>query len=120
MNDTLKAIEIKHCQAASVTSRQDGSVKVSYVTPELRASECGFLLLLHGKNVCLSIVPEDVEGPELVKIDTERDSKTPSQRLRAILFLCWRNAGAEGTFDQYYGKRMDKICDFLKLELDKT
>lgn len=114
----MKAVEIKHCQAGSVISRPDGSVKLSYSTPELRPSEAGALLQLHGKNVCLSIVPEDVEVEEVVRVETERDTKTPSQRIRAILFLLWKQEGQPGTFDSYYSTRTEKIIEHLKSKLN--
>lgn len=113
----LKAVEIKHCQAGSVLSRPDGSVKLSYVTPELRPSEAGALLQLHGKNVCLSIVPEDVEPEELVKVDTERESKTPSQRLRGVLFVLWEQEGRQGTFDLFYETKINGIIEKIKAKL---
>lgn len=116
MPDNLKAVEIKHCQAGSVLSRQDGSVKLSYVTPELRPSEAGALLALHGKNVCLSIVPEDVQAEEVVRVDTERGTeKTPSQRLRGIIFVHFEQEGKPGNdFETFYRQRMSVICDGYK------
>ncbi len=114
----LKAIEIAHCQAGSVTSRSDGSVKISFVTPELRPSEGGALLLLHGNNVCVSIVPEDVVPEETIHVDTMRENKTPSQRLRAVLFVSFTNERPAGQmFAQYYEEKMEQIIDGVKRTL---
>lgn len=113
----MKAVEIKHCQAGSVLSRQDGSVKLSYVTPELRPSEAGALLGMHGKNVCLSIVPEDATPEELVKIDTERGEKSQSSRIRAVLFLIWKQDGEQGSFDAYYHNKTELYIEHLKGKL---
>lgn len=115
----MRAIEIQHCQAGSVTSRQDASVKISFVTPELRPSEAGALLLMHGKNCCVSIVPEDVVPSELIRVDTERAVKTPGQRLRAVLFVFWQQRGAGlGTFEEFYTKRMEELINAVKEQLD--
>lgn len=114
---TLRAIEIKHCQAGSVTSRSDGSVKLSFVTPELRPSESGALILLHGKNVCLSIVPEDAPPAELVRVDTERQGKTPGQRLRAVLFVLWQTQGQRGPFETFYDVQMENYINAVKEQL---
>ena len=113
----MKAIEILHCQAGSVTSRADGSVKLSFVTPELRPSEAGALILLHGKNCCVSIVPEDAAPDELVRVDTQRQSKSPSQRLRSVLFLCWRQSAAGMTFDEFYAQQYEVVIDTYKAQL---
>lgn len=115
--NAMKAIEIKHCQAGGVTSRADGSVKLSFVTPELRPSEAGACLGLHGKNVTVSIVPEDVEPEELLKIDTERGGKTPGQRLRACLFLLWKQQPQTMTYNQFYDTQMEHFIDTVKEQL---
>ena len=113
----MKALEIKHCQAGSVTSRQDGSVKLSFVTPELRASEAGACIALHGKNVTVSIVPEDVEPEELLRVDTERGGKTPGQRMRAVLFLLWKQQPHTMTYNQFYDTQMEHFIDTVKEQL---
>lgn len=117
----MKAVEIQHCQAGAVTSRQDGSVKISFVTPELRPSEAGALIGLHGKNCCVSIVPEDIEPEGKILVDTERDQKTPSQRWRAVLFIAWKQGVGdkrEGeTFDAFYQRQYEKAIDFWKEKL---
>lgn len=113
----MKAVEIKHCQVGATTSRADGSVKVSFITPELRPSEAGALLTLHGKNCCISIVPEDVVPEEVVKVDTARGEKTPSQRFRAVLFLLWRQEGEQDTFDNYYVRHLNRLTESVKAKL---
>lgn len=113
----MKGIEIQHCQAGSVTSRQDGSVKISFVTPELRPSEAGALILLHGKNVCVSIVPEECAPEEIVRVDTERAVKSPSTRFRSILFILWRNQHQAQPFEQWYAAHMESLIDAVKEQL---
>ena len=116
----LKAIEIQHCQAGSVTSRQDGSVKISFVTPELRPSEGGALLLLHGKNVCVSIVPEDQPIPEKIMVKTEREGKSPSQRFRGVLWVAWEqeiDRREDEPFEAYYLRQYQKMIDHWKQKL---
>lgn len=117
MASDLKAVEIRHAQAGSVLSRPDGSVKLSYVTPELRPSEAGALLALHGKNVWLKIIPEDVDPSETINVATERESKSPSSRLRAVIYLLWKEEGQQGVFEVYYQNRMERIIEKLKEKL---
>lgn len=114
----MKAIEILHCQTGSVTSRQDGGVKISFVTPELRPSEAGALIQMHGKNVCVSIVPEDVTPEEVLRVTTDREQKTASQRLRAVIFCLYQQKKPEGPFQPFYDAEMEKFIDHTKAKLD--
>ena len=52
----------------SITSRADYSVKFSVVTPELRASESGELIRLHGKAVSVLITPLDGADADVVEV----------------------------------------------------
>lgn len=116
----MNAIQLVNAEIGTVSSREDGSVAFRVITAELRPSEKGLVMDYHGKACKVTIQQHEGTPDEFVTVDTERGVKTPSQRLRALLFLCWKNTGSEGDFDSYYVKRMAKICDFLKLELDKS
>ena len=106
----MQAIEIKHCQT--------GSVKLSFVTPELRPSEAGACIALHGKNVTVSIVPEDTAPEALVKVDTDRGGKTPSQRLRNVLYILFTQTKPGCTFDEFYIRQYDVVIDTYKAQLN--
>lgn len=113
----MKAVEIQHCQAGSVTSRQDGSVKISFVTPELRPSEAGALIGFHGKNCCVSIVPEDVAPDEKISVDTQRETKSHSSRLRAVLFVFWKQTNSKEQFESFYADKMEALINSVKEQL---
>jgi hypothetical protein len=48
----------------------------------------------------------------------DKYSKTPSQKLRFLIFAMWNVAGTPDTFDEYYVKVMDKIMDGIKKKLE--
>lgn len=57
----------------------------------------------------------DVQTDEMVSIDREAGQKTPSERLRAVLFLMWQAKKDEWPeFDGFYRSRMEKIIEQLK------
>lgn len=114
---SMKAIEILHCQTGAVTSRVDGGVKISFVTPELRPSEAGALLQLHGKNVCVSIVPEDVAPEEKITVSTALETKTPSQRLRNVIYCLYQQQHVTGPFAPFYDEEMEKFINHVKGKL---
>lgn len=54
------------------------------------------------------------------ELDTEiSEGKTPSQRLRGVLYVSWQqdNQGYKD-FKDYYRTRMERIIDHLKNQLD--
>lgn len=114
----MKAIRTE-AQLTSFRSRADGSIGFSGVTPEMSSTEKCVLFDLQNVLVEMVILPKDEKDPELVVVKTELGQKTASQRIRAILFLLWRQHGSEGEFNSYYAKRTEGILDWLKLELDK-
>lgn len=113
----MKAIEILHCQTGAVTSRADGGVKISFVTPELRPSEAGVLIQMHGKNVCVSIVPEDVPPEEKVTVSTPLETKTPSQRLRSTIYCLYQQQKITTPFAPFYDEEMEKFINHVKAKL---
>lgn len=117
----LKAIQIESCLMGTISSRVDGSLKLSFVTPELLPSQSAAILPLHGKNVRLSIVPQDVAPEEAVHVTTERQQKTPSQRLRASLFVWFRQqnpVGDNSAFNAFYEAQMERLINSVKEQLD--
>lgn len=110
----MKAVEIAHAEFGAVTSRQDGSVSFRIITPELRASEAGALVGLHGKAVSIAIVPRDGVPEERVNVDAEMERKTPGQRLRSVLFVWWTQSGRRGDFETFYRDEMEKLIEHVK------
>jgi len=49
---------------------------------------------------------------------SKTDGKTPSQRLRAVLFVRWKQLGKTGDFDAYYRKSMEHFIDTVKEKLE--
>ncbi len=112
----MKAIDIRHSEMGSVTSRVDGGVAFRIITPELTLDQRATLLGLHGKNVRCMLEPIDVPTTGMDEVTTEMDSKTPCQRLRAVLFVHWKSIGtsAADDFESFYRRMMDKIIEGYK------
>ena len=45
------------------------------------------------------IEPDEINTPEYVK--EFKQDKTPSQRLRAVIFVAWEQGGSKGSFDDF-------------------
>jgi hypothetical protein len=113
----MQAIDIRHAEIGTVSSRQDGSIAFRVITPELRASEAGAVMGWHGKACRVTILPDEGAAPEPLIVDTERDAKTPGTRLRAVIFLLWKQADSPGTFDHFYAAEMEKYINHVKAKL---
>ncbi len=106
------------CILTSLRSRTDGSLGLSFSTPELTAEEKTVWFQLQNKNCKMLLEPQDVDDEPPIEVRAKLETKTPSQRQRALLFLIFKEQGAVGSFDSFYSSRMDKICDKLRDELD--
>lgn len=114
MTKTIKTPAI----ITSISSKQDGSLGLRLSTPELTPDEKVAFLEIQGLNTIVLIQPTDFESKEIKEIKGELDTKTPSQRLRATLFVLYNQQGGQGTFEEFYLKYMEKLIDFVKNKLE--
>jgi hypothetical protein len=112
------ALEIVNCELGTISSRQDHSCTFKVVTPELRVSEAGQLMQWHGRACTVSITPHDGAPAELVRVDTERRTKSKGERLRGVHWLGWQRQGSRGDFETWYSTCFEKLMDDLKAQLD--
>jgi hypothetical protein len=111
----MRAIKHKG-NIGSIAAKVDGSVGYRVNTPELSNEEKSALFDLQNKNIEILISPFDQDALlDVVEVKKEMDTKTPSQRLRAVLFILWKqnNEGQE-IFDVYYEMKINKYIEFLK------
>jgi len=104
-------------QITSVRSRADGSLGLSLVTPELSVEEKVEFMSLHNLLCNALFKPEGAKVEDLITVDKAAGSKTPSQRLRAVLYVLWEQKGKKGLFEQYYNEKMDTLIDLIKKKL---
>jgi len=113
-------------QITKVETLLDKTLKLSVHTQELTASDKAVLFDLQNKIGWFvfaeaEIAPEDLV--ELPKLTTEfKSQKTPSERLRAILYVWWDHLGREkGTHkssDEFYRNYIEKIIDNIKQKIN--
>ncbi len=112
----MKAIDIRHSEMGSVTSRVDGGVAFRVITPELTLDQRATLLGLHGKNVRCMLEPIDVPVSGMDEVTTEIDQKTPCQRLRAVIFVHYKSLhdAIKPDFDSFYRSVMERVIEGYK------
>ena len=97
---------------------KDKSVKLVLETQELSPNKAGALFQLMNQIVSVYVKPNEINEDEINKVDQvepQLPGKTPSQRMRNVLFILWKQ-DHEGyqEFDYYYKSRMDKFIEGLK------
>ncbi len=110
----MKAIDIAHAEMSSMTSRRDGAVRFSVITPELSLEQRATMFGLHGINVRVMIEALDVPTTGMDEVTTEIHQKTPCKRLYDIIFVHWRESGQQSEFKDFYVRQMDRVCDGYK------
>ena len=117
----MKAIHILHAGITRVSSAADNGVSMSVVTPELAPEQAATILRLKGQNVQVLITPIDEPGEEPELVSTDRDAKSPAQRLRGVLFVCHkalRHIGKTGEeFDAFYRNKLEAMIEAVKSKL---
>lgn len=108
----------------SLSTRVDGSVKVSLASQELDPSQAAALFTLRNKLVKVLFSDSGISPMEEKLIDEEkivdgRKVKTKSQRLRATLYRVWENEGEPGgDFQKYYDQKMEQLIEHFKSKLN--
>lgn len=97
----------------------DGGVRVIFDTQELSPANAAALHMFVHQYCGIGLAarsekPVSVNAPEIV---LEEQEKSPSTRLRSVLFLLWKERGSEGDFDSYYRKTMNNLIDQFKSKL---
>jgi len=103
----------------SASSRKDRSMRLSLETPELTTTERAEIMELQGINLDTYLKPLDTEPEGIVTIDADINVKSQSQRFRSVLFLLWKQNGANGDFQDFYRNEYEKIISHYKLKIEE-
>lgn len=101
-----------------VSSRADGGLTLSFATNELELKQKAMALEYHNKFGWLLFKDSQIEQADVPEADPTDETKSPSQRLRACLFILWTQRGKKGDFEFFYRDQMEKITNKVKACLD--
>lgn len=100
--------------------RRDGSCSISVDTRELTSEELFTIMSLRNLEGWFSFAPnqDDIEIPEE---SAELDEKSPSQRLKSVLYVLYKQeteAGRfVGLFETFRKEKMEQLIEFIKRKL---
>ena len=106
-----------------VSTLADGSLSVNIHTQELTDETMMRIFNLRKKPgmVLISsgdITKQEIEAVENFTSDFEFNGKTPSQRLRAVLYRVWEQGKQDYDFPIWYEAQLERIINKYKSTLD--
>lgn len=87
-------------------------------TREVSDVDVAVLLGFRKKEGWFLFSENELQEIDIPKKDAEIESKTPSQRLRAVLFIQWKQSGSKNTFEDYYRAKIEEYINEVKETLD--
>lgn len=98
--------------------KQDMSCSVRLETQELTGEQLLELDEHYQKFGWFIFSENEVNLKDIPTEEAEDKNKTPSKRLRAVIFILWKQEGEQGDFESYYRAKVEKLIDFIKTKLD--
>lgn len=105
-----------------VALRKDGSATLRFSTQELAENDLLIVKRFYGSFGQLLFGPNDLQPKDIPQSDPEFEGKTPSQRLRAVIFVLWsqmkEKEATKLKFEEFYGGQLDRLIEQYKEKLD--
>ena len=108
----------------AIATRADGSLKLTFGTPEIDSSKCAELFNYRRKEVLLLLSTGEISDQQKDVIEqTTKDlknikGKSHSQRLREALYLLHQQENSMLTFKEYYKQKMENLINMVIDKLD--
>lgn len=101
--------------------RKDRSVSIKLTSMrEMTTEEFAEIDRRMGDAGWVLFAPNELAEADIPKEPAEDTSKTPSQRLRNVLFVYWQQLGCPGDFEQFYKAGVEKAINNIKEKLEPT
>jgi hypothetical protein len=104
-----------------ISTLKDGGLSIRLHTQELNPEERVTAMNYAGKFGWFLFDEKEHEDTELEDIRKDTGGKSPSQRLRSVLYVLYtqsKSDSATGSFDQFYAQKMEQLINGVKNKLD--
>ena len=103
----------------SISTRSDGSVKITLGTQELDSSAAGNLFQLRNGFVKVLLSDTNISAIEESLVDEQKiqggkKAKSPQQRLRSVMFRVHEQQGISQEFDEWYKSEIENLINRYK------
>lgn len=101
-----------------VTPLKDGGVSLRFHTNEVKKPQKVELIEYYQSFGWLLFSANEHQESEVPKTLAKRDGgQSPQQRLRAVIFVYWKQLGAKGDFESFYAQKIEQFIDRIKENL---
>lgn len=101
--------------------RQDKSWKLTFETAhELSGEDVKVLTDNLQGDGWLVFSPNEISTADIPDTEVEDTGKSPSQRLRGLLYVLWEKKGKHGEFEMFYRVAMDRLINKIREDLEKV
>ena len=103
-----------------ITTMSDGGIRLQVDTQEITSKDTSELFELKGKLGYFFFDEQsikEIDTSKLPEIVLEDGEKSPSQRMRAALFVYWEQNKIKEPFDIFYRRQLGKWIDTIKEKL---
>ena len=101
-----------------VSHRKDGSLGIRFLTQEMPAQDKLVLIELLNTFGWVCFSPSEAEATDIPETQADDMRKTPSKRLRDVLFVLYKQGEQLDSFDLYYRQKMEKFIEHIKGKLN--
>lgn len=110
-------------QAPAILTRiaylKDGGLSLGFSTNELTDEEKVIASRFHSKFGYVLFKENQFTDKDVPKVEATDEAKSPSQRLRAALFVYWKQrAQPKPDFESFYRQEIEKAINKVKEKLD--
>lgn len=105
-------------QITAIKPLVDRGMSITFHTKELPAEEQVEVIKYLSSAGWLLFKENEVQEEEIPKQDADIERKTASQRLRAVIFVKWKQVGEPGLFQDYYDAVMEDKIESVKQTLE--
>lgn len=107
-------------QIVGVRALNDGGLSLNIHTKELETAEKAIAMDYQNKSGWLLFSENQISEKDIPAQDSSYEGKTPSQRLRAVLYILYTQKPQSITFEEYYRRNMETFIQVVKTKLDST
>lgn len=101
-----------------ISPLKEGGMSLRLHTQELSKEEMVQLMNFYQSFGYMLFAAQELNEEDIPKEKLSADEeKSPSKRLRSVLFILWKQQGGEGDFEAFYRKKMEAIIEQLKSRL---
>jgi hypothetical protein len=99
---------------------KDGGASLTFHTQEITKADKVMIMEFFDTFGYLLFAKNDIDISDIPdSIAVDNAGKSPSQRLRAVLYIYWRQKQTGTDFDIWYKQYMEKIIDQIKIKLNE-